>query len=123
MYLAQQISIPQIEYPAILPVLIVLGAACVSVLVEAFLPKSQRWGAQVLLSLTAIVLAGVSLVLYVSGSPKAGLTTLAGAVSVDKPALFLWGTLLALALGAVLLIADRTVERGGAFAAQASIRP
>ncbi|MFD2418457.1 NADH-quinone oxidoreductase subunit NuoN [Amycolatopsis pigmentata] len=123
MYLAQQISIPQIEYPAVLPVLIVLGAACVSVLVEAFLPKPQRWAAQVVVSLTAIVVAGIALILYVSGSPKAGLTTLAGAVSVDKPALFLWGTLLALALGAVLLIADRTVERGGAFAAQASIRP
>jgi NADH-quinone oxidoreductase subunit N len=123
MNLAQQISTPQIEYPAVLPVLIVLGAACVSVLVEAFLPKPQRWAAQVLLSLTAIVGAGVALILYVSGSPKAGLTTLAGAVSVDKPALFLWGTLLALAVGAVLLIADRTVERGGAFAAQASIRP
>jgi NADH-quinone oxidoreductase subunit N len=123
MILAQQISTPQVEYPAILPVLIVLATACVSVLFEAFLPRPQRWPAQVMLSLTGIVVAGIALILYVGHSPKAGLTTLSGAISVDKPALFLWGTLLALAIGAVLLIADRSVERGGAFAAQASIRP
>ena len=50
MFLAQQISTPQIEYPAILPVLFVLSAACVSVLFEAFLPRHMRWPAQVLLS-------------------------------------------------------------------------
>jgi NADH-quinone oxidoreductase subunit N len=118
-----QIPTPQIEYAAILPVLIVLAAACVSVLLEAFLPRHLRWSGQVVLSLLALAAAGVALVVYVSGSPKAGLTTLSGAISVDKPALFLWGTLLALALGAVLLIADRSVEPGGAFVAQASIRP
>lgn len=123
MFLAQQISTPQIEYPAILPVLIVLSAACVSVLFEAFLPRPQRWGAQVGLSLVAIVISGIALGLYVRNSPPAGLTTLSGAISVDRPALFLWGTLLALGFAAVLLIADRSVERGGAFAAQASIRP
>ncbi|HKS49592.1 MAG TPA: NADH-quinone oxidoreductase subunit NuoN [Amycolatopsis sp.] len=123
MVLAQQLSIPQIQYPAILPVLIVLAAACVSVLFEAFLPRHQRWGSQVALSLLAIVAAGIALGVYVSDSPKAGLTTMSGAISVDKPALFLWGTLLALAFGAVLLIADRVVEPGGAFVAQASIRP
>jgi NADH-quinone oxidoreductase subunit N len=118
-----QIATPQIEYAAILPVLIVLTAACVSVLFEAFLPRHMRGSGQVVLSLLALASAGVALAVYVSGSPKAGLTTLSGAISVDKPALFLWGTLLALALGAVLLIADRSVEPGGAFVAQASIRP
>ncbi|GLY63688.1 NADH-quinone oxidoreductase subunit NuoN [Amycolatopsis taiwanensis] len=123
MNLAQLISTPQIDYPAILPVLIVLSAACVSVLFEAFLPRPQRWGAQVGLSLIAIVVSGVALGLYVRSSPKVGLTTLSGAISIDKPALFLWGTLLALGFAAVLLIADRSVERGGAFVAEASIRP
>jgi len=118
-----QITAPQIAYDAILPVLIVLGAACVSVLFEAFLPRHMRWPSQVLLSLTGLAAAGIALAVYVSGSPVAGLTTLSGAVSVDKPALFLWGTLLALALPAILLIADRSVEPGGAFVAQAAIRP
>ncbi|PRX45599.1 NADH dehydrogenase subunit N [Prauserella shujinwangii] len=125
-FLAQQggaIETPQIDYAAILPILIVLGAACVGVLLEAFLPKHQRWPVQVGLTLLTIVAAGVALGAYVGDAPEQGITTLSGTVAVDAPALFLWGTLLALALGAVLLIADRSVEPGGAFVAQAGISP
>src|SRR5690348_13648471 len=62
--------------------------------------------------------------MYATGkAPKAGVTTFAGAISVDRPSLFLWGTLLLLGLGAVFLIADRKVEPGGAFVAQAAISP
>jgi NADH-quinone oxidoreductase subunit N len=127
-FLAQQpdqIAIPQINYAAVLPMLIIFGAACVSVLVEAFVPRHARWGTQVLLSLAGIVVAGYFLFKYATGdtATKAGTTTFNRAISVDQPALFLWGTLLALAVGAVLLIADRSVEPGGAFVAQAGIRP
>jgi NADH-quinone oxidoreductase subunit N len=125
--LAQQqpIPTPQVNYAAVLPMLIVFGFACVSVLFEAFLPRHMRWPAQVFLSLGAIATAGVALVVYAnSGSATAaGTTTFNRSISVDRPALFLWGTLLALALGAVLLIADRSVEPGGAFVAQAGIQP
>jgi NADH-quinone oxidoreductase subunit N len=122
---AQQAKLeaPEIDYPAILPVLIVLGAACIGVLLEAFLPKAQRWVAQVTLSLLTVVGAGIALILYLGDAPEDGLVTLAGTLSIDKPGLFLWGTLLALGFGAVLLIADRTVEPGGHFVAQAGIRP
>jgi NADH-quinone oxidoreductase subunit N len=120
---AGPISSPEIDYPAILPVLILLGAACAGVLIEAFVAKYNRWVAQVTLTLLAIVGAGIALIVYVSDSPKAGMVTLNRTIAVDKPALFLWGTLLTLGLGAVLLIADRTVERGGAFTAEAGIRP
>ncbi|WP_199431039.1 NADH-quinone oxidoreductase subunit NuoN [Qaidamihabitans albus] len=125
-FLAQQptnLDAPGIDYAAILPILIILGAACLGVLLEAFLPKHQRWSGQVALSLLALAGAGVALGAYVGGSPAAGTTTLSGTVAVDRPALFLWGTLLALALGAVLLIADRSVEPGGSFVAQAGISP
>ncbi|MFB9683360.1 NADH-quinone oxidoreductase subunit NuoN [Amycolatopsis plumensis] len=118
------ITTPSINYPAVLPVLIVLGAACVSVLVEAFAAKRSRFGIQVGLSLASIVAAGVSLIIYATGdAPATGVTTFSGAISIDRPALFLWGTLLALAVGAVLLISDRVVEPGGALVAQAGIRP
>ncbi|WP_216210656.1 NADH-quinone oxidoreductase subunit NuoN [Amycolatopsis aidingensis] len=126
--LAQQqgdgpLEAPSIDYAAILPVLIVLGAACISVLFETFLPRHQRWSGQVVLSLLTLAAAGVALGAYVSDAPDRGVATFSGMISVDGPALFLWGTLLALALGAVLLIADRSVEPGGAFVAQAGIRP
>ncbi|MFD1046569.1 NADH-quinone oxidoreductase subunit N, partial [Kibdelosporangium lantanae] len=65
---AGPISSPEIDYVAILPVLILLGAACVGVLFEAFLPKYNRWGAQVALSLLAVVVAGVLGFVYASDS-------------------------------------------------------
>jgi NADH-quinone oxidoreductase subunit N len=108
---------------AVWPILIILGAACVGVLVEAFLPKHQRWSAQVVLSLLAIAGAGGALALYLSDAPEGGELAMYGTLAVDGPAMFLWGTLLALAVGAVLLIADRSVEPGGAFVATAAIRP
>jgi len=116
------IEIPPIDYGAIAPLLVVLGAACVSVLVEAFLPRHQRWPAQVALAVGALGVAGLALGLYAGSAAPTGITTLADAIAVDRPTLFLWGTLLALALAGVLLIADRSVEPGGAFVASAVAR-
>jgi NADH-quinone oxidoreductase subunit N len=115
------LTVPPIDYAAIAPLLVVLAAACASVLVEAFLPRHQRWPVQVALSLGALGLAGLTLGLY-AGSEPAGVTTIADALAVDRPTLFLWGTLLALGVGSVLLIADRSVEPGGAFVASAVTR-
>jgi NADH-quinone oxidoreductase subunit N len=117
------ITAPSVNYGAILAPLIILGAACVGVLFEAFVPRQSRWAAQVTLSLLALLGAGLALAIYLKNAPQAGTTTLADTVSVDRPALFLWGTLLALALGAVLLIADRSVDRGGYFVSHAAMRP
>lgn len=114
----QPVQVPPIDYAAIMPVLVILAAACAGVLVEAFVPRHWRWSAQVGLSLLAMIAAGVSLVVYArAGHP--GLTTLSGAIAIDPPTLFLWATLLALGLAALLLIADRSVEPGGAFVAEA----
>ncbi len=121
-----QVQAPSIDYGAIAPVLVVLGMACISVLVEAFVPRSARWSAQVALCLLALGAAGAALGVHLYSFSRDGtsdVVTLAGTVAVDGPALFLWGTLLALGLGAVLLIADRSVEPGGAFTADAAVRP
>jgi NADH-quinone oxidoreductase subunit N len=115
------VTVPPIDYAALAPLLVVLAAACAAVLVEAFLPRYQRWPAQVALSIGALGLAGLALGLYAGSSP-AGITTIGDALAVDRPTLFLWGTLLALGLGSVLLIADRSVEPGGAFVASAATR-
>ncbi len=115
------LSAPPIDYAAIAPLLIVLGAACIAVLVEALLPRHQRWPAQVALSVVALGGAGLALGLYAGSGPD-GVTTIADALAVDRPTLFLWGALLALGLGSVLLIADRSVEPGGAFLASAATR-
>ncbi|HYH29414.1 MAG TPA: NADH-quinone oxidoreductase subunit NuoN, partial [Pseudonocardia sp.] len=115
------LSAPPIDYAAVAPLLIVLGAACVGVLVEAFLPRHQRWPVQVALSVVALGGAGLALGLYAGTGPD-GITTLADALAVDRPTLFLWGALLALGLAGILLIADRSVEPGGAILASAASR-
>lgn len=121
----ERLQAPEIDYGAVAPLLIVLGAACLSVLVEAFLPKASRWAAQVGLTFATLVAAGLVLLRYAvaEGTPKQGTITFAGTVAVDQPVIFLWATLLMLGLGSVLLIADRSVEPGGAIVADASILP
>jgi NADH-quinone oxidoreductase subunit N len=119
----QQVNAPAVDYGAIAPILIVLGAACVSVLVEAFVARPARWSAQVALTLLSLGAAGAALGMHLYSRGATNVVTLAGTVAVDGPALFLWGTLLALSVGAALLIADRTVEPGGAFTPDAAVRP
>jgi NADH-quinone oxidoreductase subunit N len=118
----QGFEVPPVDYAAILPLLVVLGVALLGVLVEAFLPRHQRWPVQVALSIAGLALAGAVLGLYAGTAPAEGVTTLAGALAIDRPALFGWGTLLALGLASVLLIADRSVEPGGAFISSAVAR-
>jgi NADH-quinone oxidoreductase subunit N len=115
-----QIVAPSVAYFALSPVLVILAAACLGVLVEAFLPRHQRWAAQVSLTLLALVVAGILLGAYAS-SGSAPIKTVGDAIAVDRPTLFMWGTLLALGLGGVLLIADRSVEPGGAFVTDSPI--
>jgi NADH-quinone oxidoreductase subunit N len=105
-----------VDYGALAPVFVILGAACVSVLLEAFVPLARRARAQLVLCLAAIVVALVVVIVRaVSGTPAT--VVLAGSLSVDGVSLFLWGTLLALAIPSLLMIADRSVEAGGAFVA------
>ena len=110
------ISAPSIDYQAIMPVLIVLAAACIGVLVEALLKQRRRYGAQVVVTVGAILAAGVWTVIF--GTKKHYAVTLAGSLSVDQATYVMWGVLLALALVSVLLMADRVAEPGGAFVAQ-----
>jgi NADH-quinone oxidoreductase subunit N len=107
---------PGSDYGTMAPLLIILGAACVSVLVEAFVPRGRRSGPQLALTLVAVVVSLVVVILRAtSGAPAS--VVLAGSLSVDGPTLFLWGTLLALAIPSALMIADRSIEAGGAFVA------
>ncbi|HEY3502487.1 MAG TPA: NADH-quinone oxidoreductase subunit NuoN [Actinocatenispora sp.] len=120
--LAADITLPHIDYVAILPMLILLGMACVGVLAEALLPRPARYGAQLVLTLAGQVAGLVTvIVLATKHYAKNPRLTAGEALAVDGPALFLQGSLLVLGIVATLLIAERTVERGGAFVAQAAV--
>ena len=115
---ADSIQAPSLSYSGLLPVLIVIGVACVGVLVEAFVPQESRWAAQTTITLGGLVAALVA-VAVVAGTSE---LTADAAVAVDGPALFLQGTLLVLGLMSMLLLAERSVDvGGGAFVAQAAV--
>ncbi|MEJ2577555.1 MAG: NADH-quinone oxidoreductase subunit NuoN [Kineosporiaceae bacterium] len=121
---------PEVDYAAVAPMLIVFGAALAGVLVEAFAPRRARLGMQVWVALTAVLAAGVAVGVAALGDTQvetAGIVLksgrVLGAVVIDGPALFLQGTVLLLALLAVLTMAERSTGSGAAFAAQASSIP
>ncbi len=115
--LAADITLPHIDYAAISPILILLGAACLGILAEAFVPRRWRYVTQLVIALVAEV-AGLIVVIGLAGRH---LLTAGNALAVDGPALFLQGSVLVLGILSTLLIAERTVESGGSFVAQASV--
>ncbi|MFE0042892.1 NADH-quinone oxidoreductase subunit NuoN [Streptomyces albireticuli] len=127
----QKIPAPQIEYAQLSPTLIVLGAAVLGILVEAFLPRRTRYPAQLLLTTVGLVAAFAAVIALAAGgygTDKAHVAAM-GAVAVDGPALFLQGTLLLVSLIAVFTFAERRLDpvahgrRVDSFAAQAAAVP
>lgn len=112
-----EIQLPTIDYAAIAPLLVLFGVATVGVLVEAFVPRQWRYPTQLVLSLAGVAAALVLVIVRAGSEVKTG----GGSVTVDGPALFMQGALLVFGLVALLLIADRSVEPGGAIVAQAAI--
>ncbi|GLY98244.1 NADH-quinone oxidoreductase subunit NuoN [Actinoplanes sp. NBRC 103695] len=111
------LKLPAIDYGALSPMLILFGAACLGVLLEALAPKRLRHPIQLTLALAAIVAAFVAVIV----SRNERTVTIGGAVAVDGPTLFLSGAILLLGLVAMLLIGERSIEHGGAFVSQAAI--
>ena len=116
---------PSIEYSQLAPMLVVFGAAVAGVLVEAFVPRPLRRGVHLVLALGSLVAAFILTVIvaasksiFASGSP--GHIAAMGAVAVDRPTLFIQGTILVLAFASVLLIGDSS---NSPFAAQAAAPP
>jgi NADH-quinone oxidoreductase subunit N len=110
-------KLPTIDYGALSPMLILFGVACLGVLVEAFLPKAARHRIQWLLAFVGLVVALIRLI-QLAGHHA---LTADVAIAVDGPALFLQGTIVVLGLVALLLIGERSLERGGPFVAQAAV--
>jgi len=104
------ITPPIVEYGLVSPMLIVLGVAVVGVLVEAFLPRAARYPVQLTLAIGGQVAALIAVVAqWVGLGSSVGQTAVMGAVAVDRPALFLQGTLLTIGILGTLLIAERRI--------------
>ena len=106
---------PVLNYSLLAPILIILGAALLGVLVEAFLAKSIRAKVQISIAVTAIAAAFIQLLRV---REQFSNTAAVGSVSIDGAGVFLEGTILVLAFVGLLLIADTDN-----FTAQASAIP
>ena len=124
---AAPVRAPSIEYGQLSPMLVVFGVATAGVLVEAFTPRRARRGVHLVLALgglaaavalTAVIAGTNSMFTY--GSP--GHVAAMGAVGVDRPTLFVQGTILVLAFASVLVIAESSHDMG-AFTGQAAAVP
>ncbi len=123
---------PDLAYGKLSPLLIVFGAALVGVIVEAFAPRDRRYLIQSVLAIGGLLAAFVAVVVVAEGlaqntgaaADSFGNIQAAGAIAVDGPSLFIWGTLLILSICSVMLFAERRLEGGlTAFAGQASALP
>ncbi|MFD8909972.1 NADH-quinone oxidoreductase subunit NuoN [Streptomyces sp. NPDC059575] len=126
-----KIEAPKIEYGQLSPTLIVLGAALIGVLIEAFVPRRSRYYAQVFVSAVALCAAFAAVVALAAGgygTTKAHVAAM-GAIAVDGPALFLEGTILLAGLVGLFTFAERRLDpaahgnRVDSFAAQAAAVP
>ncbi|WP_406477446.1 NADH-quinone oxidoreductase subunit NuoN [Streptomyces platensis] len=126
-----KIPAPHIEYAQLSPTLIVLGAAVLGVVVEAFVPRRHRYYSQLLLTVVALAAAFAAVIGLAAGgfgSAKAHIAAM-GALAVDGPALFLQGTVLLVSLVAVFTFAERRLDPAAhgkhvdSFAAQPAAVP
>jgi NADH-quinone oxidoreductase subunit N len=115
-----EIEVPSIAYGALSPLLIVFGAAVVGVLVESFASPARRRGLQIVTCVIGLLGALVAVVL-VAGTHQ---LTIADAIAVDGPALFLQGTIAVLGLTGILLISEQSLDSsGGSVVASAATVP
>jgi NADH-quinone oxidoreductase subunit N len=122
--------VPTLNYLLLLPIMIVLGAAIVGILLEAFLPRAVRFPAQIGLSVLALMVAiGVTVWQWVSDGhgivdPWNTGDTTTGSVLVDGPTLGFWAILFSFGLITAVFFAERRVHSGAtAFTASAASIP
>ena len=113
-------SPPAIDYVAIAPMIVIFGAAIVSVLIEAFPPRSVRRYLQLLIVFGSLIAAAALIVINASTR----VVTAGQAIVIDGPALVLQGAIVILALLGAALMAERSIDSvGDAFASRVSSLP
>jgi NADH-quinone oxidoreductase subunit N len=120
------IDTPSVAYSALSPIFIVLGAALLGVLVEAIVPRRERFNTQLVVTIAGLVGAFVAVIALhgtrvATPSPVGNDPTFAGSLGVDGVGLFLQGTILILAVMATLLVAERSVETVSPIVASAAV--
>ena len=105
------IQAPSIAYLPLLPILIVLGAATLGVLVEAFVPAPHRRLSQIVVAVLGLGVA-LGFVVYLANDNTSRLIA-ESAIAIDGPALFLQGTLCVLGIGSIFLLSETRLDASG----------
>ena len=117
-------SVPDIAWASLTPILIVLGAAALGVLLEAFVrAPAERRVYQLQLSLVAVVASLVAVVWRWVALEGDGIVVLKSMILLDRQALAWQFLLLLFALGSILLFADTGREGEDAFTPLGSVAP
>jgi NADH-quinone oxidoreductase subunit N len=120
--LVAEFTAPIVDYKLLAPVLVVLGAAVLSVLIEAFVPRESRRPIQLSLVFASLIIALMLDVKTYLGN-SIGYAAEHG-ITIDGPGIFLQGVILISAvIGALLLSESQVDSQGDAFAPQASALP
>jgi hypothetical protein len=91
------LTAPKLDYALLAPMLIILGAALIGVLIEAFAKQAWRARLQLVVALGAIVISFEQLFrVRNQGSSIAAVTS----VSIDGTGIFLQGAMIAVGIGA-----------------------
>ncbi len=125
---------PVIDWAALTPILIIMGAAVIGVLIESFVPRRGRRATQIIVSLVAVASALVAVIWRWTVVSSDGATSIAqgvdgtsltgiGTLTEDGPGLTFQLIILVSAFFAFLVIADRTETGEGSFAASAASQP
>ena len=113
---------PTFDYVKLAPMLIVFSGAVVGVLIEAFLKRESRRGAQIVVTLLTIAVAFAAVVNNYTAH-RSGIEGM-GAFALDGVTTLLQGIILVIALLGALLFAENAVDPAGdAFAPRASALP
>jgi len=100
--------------------IVIFGAAIVSVLIEAFTPRSVRRYLQLLIVFGSLIAAAALIVI----NSSTRVVTAGQAIVIDGPALVLQGAIVILALLGAALMAERSIDSvGDAFASRVSSLP
>ena len=114
---------PEIDWLALAPLIVVLGAGVVGVLVEAFVPAKARRVTQIVLTLAALAGGFAFIAVLWPQIVAQPVQVVGGSVTLTPFALGAQGIIAVLAFLGVLVVADRTSTGQDAFAPTASAVP
>lgn len=113
-----EIVAPQLEWWSLAPLIALIVGASIGIVVESFVPRGSRYNAQVIVTLTTLVVA-LMFVIFNWASGRFGIGAV-GSLAFDHPTYLFWTILLVAGVFGLFMFAERALTNGAsAFTASA----